>query len=93
MISTAWLAGRQTNTGPLEWGALLVRIDRAAAILTLAIQGVRNPTTADPNSPLALWRMRFHHQPPAIDSMPCPLPSNRQWSGICLTQIQIVYRK
>jgi hypothetical protein len=54
MISTAWLAGRRTNTGPVEWGALLVGIGGAAAILTLAIHSVRNPGTADPGAPVGM---------------------------------------
>ena len=54
MISTAWLAGRRTNTGPLDWGALLVGIGGAAAILILAIHSVRNPATADPNAPAGM---------------------------------------
>src|SRR6202046_2604501 len=54
MISTAWLAGRRTNAGPLEWGALLVGIGGAAAILALAIHSVRNPATADPNAPAGM---------------------------------------
>ena len=54
MISTAWLAGRRSNTGRLEWGALLVGIGGAAAILTLAIHSVRNPATADPNAPAGM---------------------------------------
>src|SRR5580704_17184307 len=35
MISTAWLAGRRRDTGPLDWGALLVGIGGATAMLTL----------------------------------------------------------
>jgi uncharacterized membrane protein len=54
MISTAWLAGRRTNMGKLEWGALLVGIGGVAAILTLAIHSVRNPATADPNAPAGM---------------------------------------
>src|ERR1700679_3721502 len=34
MITTAWLAGRRAKTGPLEWGALLVGLAGAGAILT-----------------------------------------------------------
>jgi len=54
MISTAWLAGRRANTGPLEWGALLVGIGGAAAIVTLAIRSVRDPATADPKAPVGM---------------------------------------
>jgi uncharacterized membrane protein len=54
MISTAWLAGRRTTTGALEWGALLFGIGGAAATLTLAVHSVRNPATADPNAPAGM---------------------------------------
>ncbi len=54
MISTAWLAGRRSNTGPLDWGALFVGIGGAAAILNLAVHSVRNPSTADPKAPAAM---------------------------------------
>ena len=54
MISTGWLAGRRTKTGPFEWGALLVGTGGAAAIFTLAIHSVRNPATADPNAPAGM---------------------------------------
>jgi hypothetical protein len=54
MISTAWLAGRRTNTGPLEWGALLVGIGGAAAILIFAVHSVLNPASADPKAPAGM---------------------------------------
>ena len=54
MISTAWLAGRRRDTGPLDWGALLVGIGGATAMLTLAIHSVLNPAGADPNAPAAM---------------------------------------
>jgi uncharacterized membrane protein len=54
MISTAWLAGRRRNTGPLDWAALVVGIGGAAAILTFAIHSVLNPSAADPNAPAGM---------------------------------------
>ncbi len=54
MISTAWLAGRRTKKGALDWGAFLVGVGGAAAILTFAIHGALNPSTADPNAPTGM---------------------------------------
>ena len=54
IISTAWLAGRRRDTGSLDWAALVVGISGVAAILTLAIHSVLNPTIADPNAPAGM---------------------------------------
>jgi uncharacterized membrane protein len=54
MISTAWLAGRRAKTGPLEWGALLVGLAGAGAILTFGLHSVRNPSAADPGAPAGM---------------------------------------
>jgi uncharacterized membrane protein len=54
MISTAWLAGRRGNTGPLDWSALFFGVGVAAAILTFAIHSVLIPASADPNAPAAM---------------------------------------
>jgi uncharacterized membrane protein len=92
MISTAWLAGRRTNTGPPEWGALLVGIGGVAAILTLAIHSVRNPATAAPNAPAgwpSLWQPSSCSPPLGIFvcSLVASLPADsasRVTSGACV---------
>jgi hypothetical protein len=54
MISTAWLAGRRRKLGPPDWGALLVGIGGAVAVITLGIHSLLNPAAADPGIPTGM---------------------------------------
>jgi hypothetical protein len=53
LITTAWLAGRRRGTGPLDWAALVVGIGGAAAVITLSVQTLHNPT-ADKSAPVGM---------------------------------------
>jgi hypothetical protein len=53
MIATAWLASRRRGTGSLDWGALLVGIGGAVAVITIGVQTLNNPA-GDQSAPAGM---------------------------------------
>jgi quinol-cytochrome oxidoreductase complex cytochrome b subunit len=51
LIATAWLAGRRSCTGRLDWAALVVGTGGAAAVITLGVQSLHSP---DRNAPAGM---------------------------------------